>query len=454
VSKSPALTLGALLLGLLGTALLVTLPEDPWFQDYELKIAVHAFQVLVSFLLAHLTFGRFRASGRTSDRDLSVVFLILGAVNVIVLVSEIADPTPNDPVTAWIPLIGTAIAAAILCRAALSPTREATRKPSLLALTAFVLIGLGAVFGFLLALGGGLPEVLPPAVLSTPGAIFPSDPPDLGSDLFTAHPVVIAGSALIAVLFLVAAIGFTRNARRDRDELHAWLGAASALAAVAAVCYALLPNIYSEADFVLESWFQRLYAGDLLDLGVYLLLFVGAWRVIGALQTQLHGSTEELRHLTLIDPLTGLRNRRGFAAAAGPVLKLAERGKSTVTVLFVDLDNIEGINESFGGEQGDRALQATSEILMASVRDSDVVARLGEKEFCILLSPGSKPEAVLARIKEGLAAQEENSAEEWMLSLSIGNATFDPELDMAIQEMIEKADAAVYEGVDAPQRET
>jgi diguanylate cyclase (GGDEF)-like protein len=153
---------------------------------------------------------------------------------------------------------------------------------------------------------------------------------------------------------------------------------------------------------------------------------------------------EETGDLSLVDDLTGLRSRRGLALAAAPILKLAQREKSTVTILFVDLDNLKGINESFGGDQGARALQATASILTDAVRDSDVVARLGDDQFCILLSPGSQPEVVLERIGQFLDAQEKGSREKWMLSLSTGSTTFDPTSDTTIRELITKADAAMY----------
>ena len=76
--------------------------------------------------------------------------------------------------------------------------------------------------------------------------------------------------------------------------------------------------------------------------------------------TQLKKGEETLRTLSLVDDLTGLYNRRGFLTLAEQELKLANRLKRGMFLLFADLDDLKGINDNFGHQEGDRALFAVA----------------------------------------------------------------------------------------------
>lgn len=403
------------------TAAALALPSgETAYQNHELHLAVEVIQGLIGLHVAYLVFGRYSQGGLISQLLLAIGLMTFGFTNLFLAGLTVAHQGSEDLLVVWARLVLSAAGAILLWLAALTRARVGSGMRSFLVVAAGTLVGMLALTGALIPLRDALPDVIEGSVAR--GELTVLDQ----------HPLVIALHAMLTVLFGLASFGFTRAAARTADDLLGWIGAGAALGAFASF-HPILPSTFTD----------YMYAGDLLTLGFFLMLLVGASREIGANSKRLHSTVAEIRQLTLLDELTGLRNRRGFAAAAGPVLKLAARGKSTVTVLFVDLDNLEGINESFGRAEGDRALQATAAILTDAVRDSDVAARLGVNEFCILLSPGSKPDVVLDRIKELLADQEEGSREPWMLSLGIGSATFDPELDTAIQEMIEKADEAL-----------
>ena len=88
----------------------------------------------------------------------------------------------------------------------------------------------------------------------------------------------------------------------------------------------------------------------------------------------------------MVDALTGLLNRRAVHQAISSALLNAECSRGDVAVVFLDLDDFKGINDSLGHEVGDRLLQATAQRISASVRHGDVVARLGGDEFVLLMS--------------------------------------------------------------------
>jgi diguanylate cyclase (GGDEF)-like protein/PAS domain S-box-containing protein len=94
---------------------------------------------------------------------------------------------------------------------------------------------------------------------------------------------------------------------------------------------------------------------------------------------------EQLRQLAFHDPLTLLANRNLFRDRVQHALTLAQRGRSRVAVMFLDLDNFKNINDSLGHDAGDRLLQAVAQRVVQTTRSSDTVARLGGDEFAVLL---------------------------------------------------------------------
>jgi len=94
---------------------------------------------------------------------------------------------------------------------------------------------------------------------------------------------------------------------------------------------------------------------------------------------------EQLRHIALHDPLTGLANRVLFNDRLEQAIKLAARNNTQFALLFLDLDKFKPVNDQFGHKIGDKLLQSVADRLTRSVRESDTVTRLGGDEFVILL---------------------------------------------------------------------
>jgi diguanylate cyclase (GGDEF)-like protein len=155
--------------------------------------------------------------------------------------------------------------------------------------------------------------------------------------------------------------------------------------------------------------------------------------------------TEELGRLALVDELTGLNNRRGFAALAEQQMRYAQRTGRPHVVFYADLDGLKRINDQRGHEAGDRALREAAALLLASFRRSDVVARIGGDEFAVLAIEASEAhgEIITARIAALLAAR--NAAAEHPLGLSTGFAVYDPEHPETLDVLLARADARMYE---------
>ncbi len=146
------------------------------------------------------------------------------------------------------------------------------------------------------------------------------------------------------------------------------------------------------------------------------------------------------------DELTGLYNRRGFQDYATKQLRLSVRDEKDLVLLYIDLDNMKLVNDSFGHEGGDAMLKDTSEILKVSLRETDLIARLGGDEF-VALALGAAPEytgIIVTRLLRNI--QDFNTAQKrpFKLSLSLGIASFDPRNPISLEELMKRADQAMY----------
>ncbi len=156
---------------------------------------------------------------------------------------------------------------------------------------------------------------------------------------------------------------------------------------------------------------------------------------------------EELRALSLTDELTGLYNRRGFIALAEQCFRLANRMHMKVPVGYADLDGLKAINDSFGHQEGDKALVEAADAFRESFRDSDIIARLGGDEFVVvpIANNGSGIEAALDRLQKNIALRNQREGRNYRLSVSIGVTYYDPRNPCTIEEILDRGDKIMYE---------
>ncbi len=159
------------------------------------------------------------------------------------------------------------------------------------------------------------------------------------------------------------------------------------------------------------------------------------------LRAQLH------RHQT-VDELTGLLNARGFELLATHHLRLADRSKHPVVIVFVRMEEVTE-------PERDRAVVGAADVIRSAVRASDVVARVGSDAFCVLLSgtsPGSEP-VVLSRVVEAVAAHDAETGRATGSTLWVGAAEYDPEQPQGLQDLIAQADRRMRRAGDEPRAE-
>jgi len=154
---------------------------------------------------------------------------------------------------------------------------------------------------------------------------------------------------------------------------------------------------------------------------------------------------EHLRTLSERDALTGVYNRRGFAARLTSGLESAQTVPGAL--LYMDLDNFKAVNDTLGHGSGDAVLRELARLLTEQVRPGDIVSRLGGDEFVLWLAGAgpSEAERVAQRLLSGTGTMARWSASpELPLSLSIGIAVRDAGVDEPLETLIQRADQAMY----------
>jgi diguanylate cyclase (GGDEF)-like protein/PAS domain S-box-containing protein len=165
-----------------------------------------------------------------------------------------------------------------------------------------------------------------------------------------------------------------------------------------------------------------------------------------AAEAALRQREEQLRMLSLSDDLTGLYNRRGLFALGEHAIRIARRRARRLGIIYVDVDALKTINDRFGHAQGDEALRLVADVVRASIRESDVVGRVGGDEFVILAEDDTGvTQDLVARLRRRLELANARTGRPFHLSLSIGAVDWEPGEQATLQELIERADQRMYD---------
>lgn len=155
---------------------------------------------------------------------------------------------------------------------------------------------------------------------------------------------------------------------------------------------------------------------------------------------------EQLRAKARRDPLTGLADRRLLEEKARELLALADRRGRHVGLAYLDIDEFRRVNSRWGHPSGDRVLEEVGRRLEGTVRESDVVARIGGDEFVVLLADmddadGSRP--AVGRLEEAFREPFRETPRPVSLDPTVGVATYPDDAD-EFEGLLQAADAAMY----------
>ncbi len=169
---------------------------------------------------------------------------------------------------------------------------------------------------------------------------------------------------------------------------------------------------------------------------------------LAVIAIQKQQALEEIKSLSIRDPLTGLYNRRYLNEILIAEMDRAFRLNRPLSILLIDVDYFKSVNDRFGHLVGDQVLHGLSKLFGLIIRPYDTVARYGGEEFLLLMSETDEPEAVAAAERlRSATASERLLPEETPLTCSFGISTMrgDEGRLPTPEEFIQRADKALYE---------
>ena len=157
---------------------------------------------------------------------------------------------------------------------------------------------------------------------------------------------------------------------------------------------------------------------------------------------------ERILMLSRTDALTGLFNRRAFFEELGRRYQRLAREGRPATLIYCDLDNFKWVNDVHGHQQGDEALLAVRDLLLQQTRPVDLLARLGGDEFAIWLEGADEAAAqtrCLGILAESVLLSRFSGSVDRPLHMSMGVAVYQPHSDESLEQLVARADTAMYQ---------
>lgn len=167
-------------------------------------------------------------------------------------------------------------------------------------------------------------------------------------------------------------------------------------------------------------------------------------------QAELERRVQELAELATTDPLTGIGNRRHFLERAAEEFARGRRYGHPLTFVMIDVDHFKAVNDTHGHETGDRLLTTLAATLRDTLRDTDVIGRLGGEEFGALLIQNDEhgARAVAERLHDALrrtcVAAPSGAAVCFTVSMGLAHCTPGESGPDSVEELMRRADAALY----------
>jgi diguanylate cyclase (GGDEF)-like protein len=184
---------------------------------------------------------------------------------------------------------------------------------------------------------------------------------------------------------------------------------------------------------------------ELVELGIALVPFLLVSYVTASLAHGIATARQRIRTLAETDELTGLCNMRAFSRLHRQEHERASRHQRRYSIIVMDLDGLQHINDSYGQQAGDRAIVLCANVIARLIRSTDAAARVGSDEFVILLSETAAEQAT--RVSHRLRSAVERCTIEaagrmLRLAVSVGTASF-PDDSEDPRELIAAADRAM-----------
>jgi diguanylate cyclase (GGDEF)-like protein len=175
------------------------------------------------------------------------------------------------------------------------------------------------------------------------------------------------------------------------------------------------------------------------NTGIRLLMFF----ILVYLLSSLKASLQHEKELSRTDYLTGVLNVREFMRLANLEIQRSRRYHHPLTLAYIDLNNFKQVNDTYGHKMGDEALRALARAMVANLRSSDLLGRMGGDEFAILFTHSDERMAAQALDKIRNVLLRGVTQHQLVITISVGVTTLQPSVQN-IDEMLVLADELMY----------
>ena len=193
-------------------------------------------------------------------------------------------------------------------------------------------------------------------------------------------------------------------------------------------------SVWQIADYVIRKYLTLFI---IIDVSSFLITF---------LLCATRRARSELEFFSQYDPMTKTFNRRAGMQKIRDLVDNQDRRKNPITLMFVDVNGLKNVNDTLGHTLGDELITTVADVFKGSIRNEDFVIRMGGDEFmiCLCHTDAEQAENAWARIKEKFAEINEIEARPYIISVSHGIASMDKNKETPLDELITKADEAMY----------
>lgn len=159
---------------------------------------------------------------------------------------------------------------------------------------------------------------------------------------------------------------------------------------------------------------------------------------------RLERANAELARIHMLDPMTGIYNRRGFYKNVRKLISKAEKQGVGVWVFSIDMDNLKKINDLYGHNEGDKAIKAVASLMTKCTAEGGICSRFGGDEFVAVIAETDGADSFYEKVSRSIAEYNRRSKSPYDVSISCGYKAGKPKTLKEIDDLMKASDREMY----------
>lgn len=252
----------------------------------------------------------------------------------------------------------------------------------------------------------------------------------------------IVSEYIICLILTIAAILLRRNKNKFNHKVYKYLFWSIIVTIASEFEFTIYVGVYGFSNLV--GHYFKILSFYLIYRAVIITCITEPYETIFK---ELTDREHKLIRLTMTDELTGIYNRRAALEFLNKMIKAVARKGGTLTICFIDVDNLKKVNDKYGHVGGDNLLITVAKLLTGCIRESDYACRIGGDEFLLILpdSTLNNSKYVVSRIRDDMDIYNSNNSDNYKVDFSYGFAEYNSLKQVDIDTLLEIADNNMYQ---------